>query len=520
MSRDEIRKGIVILLLLLAGSISFAQNEVLYMWSGAVTSSSVKVNVKLADTSSSVRLVVSEDPSFTEPVYSGYASANSGNHRMVSLSIHGLFPSTKYYYAVESNGIMDKSPDDIGSFRTFAIGSFSYSFVVSSCAKESDHPVYEAMRKLEPLFYINMGDLHYNDVNSTNIYAYRNTYEDKVLSKPAAAKFFREVPIVYMWDDHDFTGNDSNGESIGREAARLAYQEYVPHYPLPAGTGDVPVYQSFTVGRVRFIITDLRSGRSAHAMMSKEQKQWLFNEMTDAQNNNQLIAWVSTVPFIGSDNDTWGGYGHDRKELGNFFRSNIINMFILGGDAHMLAIDNGDNSDFSSGFKRNPSRYPVFQASALNQEGSSKGGSYSHGAFPNPSAADGQFGLVTVTDNGDDDICVEFKGYRVSPPGYELQELLSYSFCRNIGSDLKYKVYPNPAQDAITLMIYNSRVEEPSVISVTDLSGRLMKLYPVEVAVGENMFDVDLGYDLPPGIYIVQFMLGNKMYSSKLVIAK
>lgn len=520
MRREGTSKFIFLTLMLVISHLAFAQVEVMYMWSGAVTSSSVKVNAKLADTSSTVRLVVSDTPLFTDPVYSEYGSANAKNYRMVSLEVEGLLPSTEYWYAVESSGVIDSSAEDVGSFRTFASGAFSYSFVVSSCAKNSDHPVYEAMRKLDPLFYINMGDLHYRDINSTSIYAYREAYEVEVLSKEAAAKLFREVPIVYIWDDHDFAGNDSDADFIGKAAARLAYQEYVPHYPLTAGSGNVPVYQSFTVGRVRFIITDLRSEREEHTIMSQEQRQWLYNEMLNAQNSNQLIAWVSTVPYIGSHNDTWGGYSDDRRELASFLRNNIINMFILGGDAHMIAIDNGEHSDFSPGLKKNSSRYPVFQVSALNQEGSVKGGSYSHGTFPNPTEDHGQFGVVTVTDNGGDDICIEFRGYRVSPPLYGMELLTSYSFCRNIGEMLKYKIFPNPAQDRITLMIYNSRTVEPSVISITDLQGRLIKLYPVDIIMGENRFDIELQYDVPPGVYIVQFMLDNKVHSSKLVITR
>lgn len=49
-----------------------------------------------------------------------------------------------------------------------------------------------------------------------------------------------------------------NRSAIPRTRARLAYQQFFPHYPLAAGSGNVPIQQAFTVGRVRFIITDLR----------------------------------------------------------------------------------------------------------------------------------------------------------------------------------------------------------------------------------------------------------------------
>lgn len=69
---------------------------------------------------------------------------------------------------------------------------------------------------------------------------------------------FRSVPVAYMWDDHDFGPNNSGGTFVGKEVARIAYQQFVPHYPLQAGTGNVPLQQAFTIGRVRFLLTDLR----------------------------------------------------------------------------------------------------------------------------------------------------------------------------------------------------------------------------------------------------------------------
>ncbi len=42
---------------------------------------------------------------------------------------------------------------------------------------------------------------------------------------------------------------------------RQAYREVVPHYPL-VHAGDGPINQAFTIGRVRFVLTDNRSERS------------------------------------------------------------------------------------------------------------------------------------------------------------------------------------------------------------------------------------------------------------------
>jgi hypothetical protein len=67
---------------------------------------------------------------------------------------------------------------------------------------------------------------------------------------------------------------------------------------------------------------------------------------------------------------------------------------MLSGDAHMLAIDDGTNSDYAS---NGGAGFPVMHAAALDRPGAVKGGPYSEGAYPGA----GQFGLVMVDDAGD-----------------------------------------------------------------------------------------------------------------------
>jgi hypothetical protein len=287
-----------------------------------------------------------------------------------------------------------------------------------------------------PLFYMSTGDLHYGNPNSgTDINVHRVPYENRILVREPARHFFNEVPLAYVWDDHDFSGDNSSYESEGRINARKAYQEYIPHYTLPAGSGDVPIYQAFTIGRIRFIMTDLRSEKTSSYLMSASQTEWFKRECLNARDQKQIIAWVSPVSFGGTSADNWGGYKAERTAISDFFRDNQIkNMFILSGDAHMIAIDNGSNHDFSTG-NTNPNNYPVFQAAALNNRGSTKGGTYSEGGtFPNPDATVGQYGVVDVTDNGGSDITIKFTAYRTAGNSITESILTSYTFTRELGT--------------------------------------------------------------------------------------
>jgi alkaline phosphatase D len=409
-------------------------NEVVYQWSGSTKPTSAVVVAKMTTASTTCRLVVSTSATLTNPILSPNATASSSNNLMAKMTVDGLTPNTTYFYAIQSGGTTDNSSDDIGKFITPASGAFSYKFTVASCAVNSNHEVYNLMNAKSPMLHVSTGDLHYANPNSSSdINIHRLPYEQNVLSLTPSRNFFKNCAIAHVWDDHDYCGNNSTSTSVGRTNARLSYQEYVPHYTLAAGSGNVPIYQAFTIGRVHFILSDLRSERISGSIMGSAQKTWFKNQCLFARDNNLIIAWVSGVSFGGNQTDNWGGYTAERTELSNFFRdNNIKNMFILSGDAHMLAIDNGTNHDFSTG-SNNPNDYPVFQAAAVNNSGSTKGGTYSEGGtFPNPNSSTGQYGVVEVIDNGGTAITIKFTGYRTSGNTASESVLTTYTFTRTL----------------------------------------------------------------------------------------
>ena len=516
--------------ILLSCCMHFAQatNEVIYIWSGGLTDTSININAKMSDSSSAVRLILSESPQFTSPLFSAYYHVDSTTNMMVAMTISGLAPATHYYYGVESDGVADTSADDVGSFTTPGQGHFSFYFVTGSCCYNSDHVVYTVMKNSQPLFYTNMGDLHYGNPNSgTDINVHRDAYENYVLSKPAAAAFFKEAPIDYVWDDHDFSGNDSDSSFAGKANARQAYREYVPHYPLPAGNGNAAIYQSFVIGRVHFIHTDLRSERYGNSMMGAQQKAWFKNECIAARDSNQLIVWISSTTWNGTYTDNWGGFQAERTELANFFRDNQIeNMMILCGDAHMLAIDDGADGDFSTQVF-NPFHYPIFNAGALNQGGSYKGGIFNQGGvFPNPNSSYGQFGLVQVIDTGGPFICVNLSGYRTDQAGDIITQVNHYSFCRHLGAspaavvplemqDASF-VFPNPSNGNFAFKAGETLTGVQ--VEITGISGQKIPAdYGYEVKGDEIYFSLE---KFTPGIYFVCIVSEKNIYRKEIVITE
>lgn len=403
----------------------WSQAHAEFIWSGAVTSTSARVNARVELDGALVRIAFDEQAEFSSPIYSTPVAASTAiNNRVVSGSIAGLTPNTRYYYALEINGALDTTAR--GTFRTHPQGRASFKLALASCSwTGSAHPVFEAIKDQNPLFFMHLGDMHYENIPYNNRDLFRNAL-NRALTSPTQSVLYRSTAVDYVWDDHDYGPNNSDSTAPGREAVRLTYREYVPHYPLVEGDDTAAaIYHSFDVGRVRFIVCDSRSARSpasapdnsSKTMLGETQKSWFKSELLRTKRDNKLAVWVNSLPWIGlTGDDGWYLYTTERRELANFIAENEINnLCMISGDAHMIAIDDGTNSDYSDS---GGAGFPVFHAAPLDRRASAKGGPYSHGVYL---AASGQYGTMTVTDDGQE-ISILWQGWRMA------EEVVRYEF--------------------------------------------------------------------------------------------
>lgn len=369
-----------------------------WVWSGAVTSSSAAVTCRLEDDDrTDVELVVARSESLRDGVAHEALVRDEG---LVRVDVGGLDAATEYHYAFVVDGEIDRTR--VGRFRTYPDRAAPLNLVFGCCARTgSNAAVFDTIRSQDPDVVIFDGDLHYADITRDDQLPYRRIL-DHTLSRPAQEALFQRFAVAYVWDDHDFGGPDA---SVGsRPAAMATYRGYVPHHPLASDSSSV--HQAFSFGRVRILMTDARSQRRPQSggipgtMLGDEQLAWLLEELLAAREFHALTIWVNPVPWIESpsaDGDGWGGFSAERAEIATFIAEHELarSLLMLSGDAHMLAIDDGTNSDYSTDGR---SRFPVFHAGALDRPGSVKGGPYSHGTYP----GGGQFGQVTVDDDGTD----------------------------------------------------------------------------------------------------------------------
>ncbi|MBO4274128.1 alkaline phosphatase D family protein, partial [Microbispora triticiradicis] len=387
--------------------VPFGTGFVVSRWVGAVTNTSAAVAARVLG-ASSVRLKVSTSSDLlTSPVFSSAQAPDADG--TVRMSVTGLSADTAYYYGIEVDGAVDT--DFNGTFRTAPTpgAQASFVFAAGSCARNnSDAATFDAIRAETPAFMVHLGDLHYRDIITNDQAAVHRAY-DQVMSSPKQLAFFGNLPVPYIWSDHDSVGPNGDSTSAALPASNAVLRSRVPGYSnRPATTG---CYFSFTWGRIKVICTDGRSFRSAIAatddasktMLGSVQKAWLKTELADPDYPVKIWAHENAISngatFTGDD--TWSAYATERQELVDYIRTNGIRVAYICGDLHVLAADDGTNVPTAAA---SPPGFPVHVCSPLDQSAYLGNGTYSGGKYPladsTPPNYYTQYGKFTVTDSG------------------------------------------------------------------------------------------------------------------------
>jgi hypothetical protein len=263
--------------------------------------------------------------------------------------------------------------------------------------------VFDAIRATRPDLYVMVGDMHYSNIDTDDPDLFRDALDEQ-LTRPGQQALYLAAGTSYTWDDHDYGPDDADADSPTRPAAQAVWREYAPHGALPGGEAEGTINEAFTMGRLRFLKLDLRSGRDpssapdgpGKSMLGEAQRAWLEDELAGAAARRQMVVFVSSVPWISPavpGGDDWSGYAHERAAISRLVARHHLRAVMLAGDAHMVALDDGSHSDYSGTGRAG---FPVVHGAALDRRGGTKGGPYSEGAW----AGSGQFGTMAVDDDG------------------------------------------------------------------------------------------------------------------------
>ena len=198
--------------------------------------------------------------------------------------------------------------------------------------------IYEAMRQVEPLFFLQSGDSVYSDgpiatskpaENGqiwTNLVTpevskvaetqaeFRGRYKYNLLDENLR-RFNAEVPQIWQWDDHEVANNWSDSKDLSADSrytvkdvpllvarASKAFHEYAPLRPHDAEESD-RIYRKISYGKLLDVfVIDMRSYRGPNtgnlqtqqtaetAFLGAAQVAWLKNELKHSKATWKVIA--------------------------------------------------------------------------------------------------------------------------------------------------------------------------------------------------------------------------------------
>ncbi len=389
-------------------------NDGRWFWLGAVTPRSATVVVGGLGDGETAELA------WWGEQRSGTVETTADGGGVARFTIDELWPRAEVAYRIETEADGADGPPD-GTIRTPGDGAQDLVVVLGSCARSgSNGAVFDAIVGERPDLYLALGDLHYANLESSNPDDHLAQY-GRALTQPGQAVLFASTPTAYVWDDHDFGPNDADSSSLSRDAVSEAYRQAVPHFGVDPDPS-TSIAQAFTVGRVRFVLTDTRSMRTAETMLGEAQLEWFIDELISSSSTHALVVWANPTPWISTGGtDDWSRFPQERQTIADaIVAAGVDNLIMVSGEAHMVAIDDGTNSGYASDGSRG---FPLLHAGALDRPGSVKGGPYSEGAFPGA----GHEIELEIEDDGGDSITVRLSGHT-----WEGRELTSLTIDINV----------------------------------------------------------------------------------------
>lgn len=280
----------------------------------------------------------------------------------IHFTIGGLDLNTTYQFRILLNG---KTTNASGEFTTKDLWQWrkpapDFSFLTGSCSYFNepvfdrpgtpygkDSSIFETMAKEKAAFMLWLGDAWYTrevDYYSNWGLWYRASRDR---ATPVLQNFWKSMPHIAIWDDHDYGPNDIGKNYVLKETSRDIWTKYWcnPSY----GENNQGTYSMISWGDADFFLTDNRWWRSADRMkdsingfpnpekemLGQQQMEWLKNSLLYSNATFKIIVVGSQVLNPVSPFDKWWDFPAEYDELMNFLKEYKINgVVFLTGDRH------------------------------------------------------------------------------------------------------------------------------------------------------------------------------------------
>ena len=228
---------------------------------------------------------------------------------------------------------------------------------LGSCARQNlPQPIWEPIVAAEPDLFIFLGDNIYGD--SKDMEVLRKKYA-QLAAKPGFRRLRETVPILAIWDDHDYGKDDAGAEYPMKVQSQKLFLDFFNEPADSPRRKREGIYDAKVFGskgqRVQIILLDTRyfrgplkpkppvPGRGTRylpsedttvTMLGETQWQWL-EEQLQVPAEVRIIA--SSIQVISEEHDSekWMNLPHERKRLYQLiYDTNAAGLIFVSGDVH------------------------------------------------------------------------------------------------------------------------------------------------------------------------------------------
>ena len=226
-----------------------------------------------------------------------------------------------------------------------------------SCSNQSkDLSYFDAIKKKNPDLFIWMGDIIYTDTEDME--KMKSDYDTLKYNSHYQA-FIKDIPVIGVWDDHDYGVNDGNLTYPKKKESREQLFDFLDIDKEDPVRNHEGAYNSYTFGKGlqkvkiylldnRYFKSPLRPGTNGKdryendmtgTVLGDEQWKWLENEIENS--DAEVNIFVSGIQIVPDDQkyEKWGNFPNERlRFLRLLENSKVKNPVILSGDRHFAEL--------------------------------------------------------------------------------------------------------------------------------------------------------------------------------------
>lgn len=237
----------------------------------------------------------------------------------------------------------------------------SADFIIAfgSCNNQNiENELWRPVMGNKPDLFIWGGDIIYTDTYDMSVM--RKNYQ-KLKNDPSYNYFKDSIPVLGVWDDHDYGMNDGGAGYAKKDSAQQIFMDFFDLAPDDSRRKQKGIYFSKMYNRgensVRVILLDTRyfrsdltkdpegkkryvpSSDSTATMLGEAQWAWLEKELSHSKADFNII--VSSIQFLSDRHgyESWGNMPHEAARMKKIItKSGAEGTIILSGDRHLAEI--------------------------------------------------------------------------------------------------------------------------------------------------------------------------------------